>query len=807
MARLAEAAPVASAISVLLGPTNTGKTHRAIERLLEHDTGVIGLPLRLLAREVYDKVSMRVGEGAVALVTGEEKRIPERARYWVCTVEAMPTELEVDFLAVDEIQLASHPSRGHVFTDRLLRARGRAETSFLGAETIAPLVERLLPAARIVRHPRLSQLRYRGRSSLAALPPRSAVVAFSMHQVYEIADAVRRHRGGAAVVLGALSPRARNAQVALYQAGEVDYLVATDAIGMGLNLDVDHVALAALRKFDGQEDRELDPAEIAQIVGRAGRYTRDGTFGTLSSVPELPPALVRALEEHRFPAARYANFRNHDLDTSSLEALIASLRVPPKASCLRLVQSADDYDALVRLSRRAEIVEAARDRDAVTLLWDVCQLPDFRKLLPDHHATLVGDIFLRLLVHGPLDDDWLRERIDSIDRIDGDIHTLTMRLSAIRTWTYVSNHAGWVQHPGMWQERTRAIEDKLSDALHSGLVQRFVDRQGKASPRSHRRARRPHQGNGMSADGDGPFAKLWKLNLKLQQKYSEAPWSSLRSSLDADASVAPPQWVDALIDADYDAFDLSPEGHVVYAGTKIARLSVGQGLLRPGVVLTAPGDVTAADKLRMTRRLNAWAVDMVVRTVGLEKNGATLSAAGRGLWYQLEQGLGTLLARRATDQIRALEASDRAVFESAGVTIGRHVVFSRDSLAPAAIARRIALCSAFLGYDARLRAPVAAAASFARWQGVSPDVHVAVGYPVIGGTALRADIIESVDRALFEASRSGPFEPPPELKDSIGCSDDAFEAILRHFGYHRVGDGRYARGRRRRKRRTRSVQR
>ncbi len=478
-----------SVVVAELGPTNTGKTHRAIERMLAHDTGMIGLPLRLLAREVYDRVTARVGEGRVALMTGEEKRLPPRPDYWICTVEAMPTDRPVDFLAVDEIQLAAHRERGHVFTDRLLHARGRRETWFLGADTMRPMVQALIPHASLKRATRLSQLRYSGPRSLKSLPPRSAVVAFSADRVYELAEALRRLRGGVAVVLGALSPRTRNAQVAMYQAGEVQYLVATDAIGMGLNLDLNHVAFAALSKFDGAEQRDLFPDELAQIAGRAGRHLNDGSFGTLNTLSELPPRVVSAIESHRFPAVRSLIWRNEALDFSSPESLLDSLSRAPRHSAFIRVERADDFDALRELSRVPAIREVATDRAMVELLWQVCQIPDFRKGLFGSHVALLRETFLQLSEgDGTLEQAWLARQVSPLDDVSGDIHTLMDRLAAIRIWTYISHRSSWLHDAEQWQERTRRIEDALGDALHERLVERFVQRAARRSARRFVRA-------------------------------------------------------------------------------------------------------------------------------------------------------------------------------------------------------------------------------------------------------------------------------------------------------------------------------
>ncbi|MDW8445321.1 MAG: helicase-related protein [Acetobacteraceae bacterium] len=436
-------------VRAVLGPTNTGKTHLAVERMLAHESGVIGFPLRLLARETYDRIASRLGPARVALVTGEEKIVPPSARWFCCTVEAMPLERRFAFLAVDEIQLCADPDRGHVFTDRLLNARGAAETMFLGAETIRPLLRRLVPEAEIETRPRLSALTHIGPVKLSRLPPRTAIVAFSAAEVYAIAEAIRRRRGGCAVVMGRLSPRTRNAQVALYQAKEVDFLVATDAIGMGLNMDVNHVAFAGLAKFDGRRLRDLTPAEVAQIAGRAGRGMSDGSFGTTANAPPLPPETVEAVETHRFDPLQALVWRNAALDFSSLAALLASLDRPPPAPGLLRGPDAADHLALASLARDPEIAGLARDPPSVRLLWEACQIPDYRKLGDESHARLCGRIF-RALRTPPyrVDPAWVGREIESLDRSDGDIETLMGRLANARTWAYVAGRADWLRRPG-----------------------------------------------------------------------------------------------------------------------------------------------------------------------------------------------------------------------------------------------------------------------------------------------------------------------------------------------------------------------
>ena len=466
----------AARVKAVLGPTNTGKTHLAIERLLAHSSGIIGFPLRLLARENYDRMVAQKGARNVALITGEEKIVPPDARWFSCTVEAMPLDHAAEFVAVDEIQLCADPDRGHVFTDRLLHARGLVETMFLGAETIRPLLTRLVPQAHVETRPRLSQLEFAGPAKLTKLPPRSAVVAFSANEVYAIAELIRRRRGGCAVVMGRLSPRTRNAQVALYQEKEVDFLVATDAIGMGLNMDVDHVAFARLSKHDGHRPRRLTAAEIAQIAGRAGRGMRDGTFGTTASCQPMSDELAVAVEAHSFDKLEQLCWRNSDLEFGHIDGLLASLTAPPPRSGLVKGNDAADLETLVALAREPEIRALAHGRRRVRLLWEACQIPDFRKLTDETHARLCARVFGHIAKDGTLPTDWLAAQIASVECTDGDLDTLMQRLAGIRIWSYIAARADWVRDAAHWQGCARAVEDKLSDALHERLTARFVDR-------------------------------------------------------------------------------------------------------------------------------------------------------------------------------------------------------------------------------------------------------------------------------------------------------------------------------------------
>ena len=755
-------------ITAVLAPTNTGKTHRAVERMLEYETGMIGLPLRLLAREVYDRITGMLGESKVALVTGEEKRVPAQPRYWVCTVESMPVSREVDFLAVDEIQLAAHHQRGHVFTARLLEARGRKETWFLGADTMRPILRALLPDVQVSSYPRLSQLRYAGVSSLRSLPPRSAVVAFSVDEVYELAERLRQRRGGVAVVLGALSPRTRNAQVALYQSGEVQYMVATDAIGMGLNMDVDHIAFAATRKYDGREVRYLEPSELAQIAGRAGRFMTDGSFGMLAPLPELPVKIARAIESHRFRDVQRLVWRNTALDLQSIDALLASLSRRPEHAALGLVERAEDFSALQGLAAKPEVRERASGREAVALLWEVCQIPDFRKQLEDSHVNLLSEIYLQLSgPKGRIDGDWMRQRIARIDDIRGDIDMLMRRISFIRTWTYISHRSRWVAGAEEMRERTRAIEDRLSDALHERLVQRFVERQQRRGGR---------RGNSSEVDENHPFSKLAALRVE------DAPESDRG------------RWVAGVVEAGYERFHVDAQARIWFDDQAIARLVRGVDRLRPNVAVDVPAvaELGAGARARIKRRLIAWSRDLVAETLGALRSTSAgeLSPAGRGILYQLEQGLGTVRREQARSQIRDLSDEDRALLRSLGVRLGGQLVYLPDLLAPAALIRRVALCAAVLGPGSKLEVLPDAATLAVREQ-LDPELYTAMGFPVFGPLAIRADLAERVHRALADAGRRGPFAVPDKVAAWLGQDGEPLLDAVAAFGYREREDGRW----------------
>src|SRR5262245_7992154 len=606
-------------LTTVLGPTNTGKTHFAIERMLAHRSGMIGLPLRLLAREVFDKIVRVKGAADCALITGEERVVPPRPRYFVCTVEAMPVDIPVAFLAVDEIQLTTDLERGHVFTDRLLSARGEEETMWLGALTMKAAIARIAPDVHFITRPRFSDLAYAGPKKLSRLPRRSAIVAFSVEDVYSLADTIRSQRGGAAVVLGALSPRTRNAQVALYQSGEVDFLIATDAIGMGINMDVDHVAFAARDKFDGITVSPLRAEEIGQIAGRAGRYMNDGTFGVTGDTDPFDSDLVEQVENHRYDPVKVLQWRNSVLDFSSLDALLASLDAPPPTRGLVKARPASDHFTLQMLAHDEAIRALTPAPAALRLLWQACQLPDFRKLTPDEHAHLAGQIFRHLIsAEGVLPEDWLERQIARLDVVDGDVDTLSGRLAQIRTWTYAAHKRGWTRDPAHWQGVTRAVEDRLSDALHERLTQRFIDRRTALLMRHLR----DEEHLVLSLDESGAVS-LGSENVGKLEGFHFAPDPRAEGIHGRTLRAAALKGLEgeiiararALTRASDDAIHLSEHGRIWWGGAAVAKLSAGSHPLTPQVELLADDLLKGEVRDAVQTRLADWVAGHIARVL------------------------------------------------------------------------------------------------------------------------------------------------------------------------------------------------
>src|SRR5229473_2549403 len=794
-------------VTAVLGPTNTGKTHLAIERMLGHSSGIIGLPLRLLAREVYNKVAARAGIDAVALVTGEEKIKPPSPRYWVSTVEAMPRDLDVAFLAVDEVQLGADLERGHVFTDRMLNRRGREETLVLGAQTVRPMVERLLPGAHIVSRTRLSRLTYAGEKKITRLPRRSAIVAFSAEEVYAIAELIRRQRGGAAVVLGALSPRTRNAQVEIYQSGDVDYLIATDAIGMGLNLDVDHVAFASDRKFDGYQFRRLNPAELAQIAGRAGRATRNGTFGRC---PPFETELAQALESHSFEPIRVLQWRNTTLDFSSVGALQASLADTPKENGLTRAPIAEDILVLEHAARDDDIRSLAKTRAAVERLWDVCQVPDYRKISPATHAELATTLYGFLMREGAIPIDWFAHQVEQADHTDGDIDTLSNRIAHIRTWTFAANRPDWLADPEHWQGVTRAIEDKLSDALHERLTERFVDR------RTSVLMRRLRENTVLETDiGKGGEVVVEGHAIGRLDGFMFTPDASTAGSeakaLAGAAQKALAGEINAratrLAHAADGQFVLAADGIIRWLGPPVARLVAGEEALKPRLRIIADERLTGAPRDAVQARLDLWLKSHIERLLEpLFRLAAAEDITGiaRGVAFQLTEALGVLDRAKVAEEVKGLEQPARATLRKHGVRFGAYHIYVPALLKPAPRVLATQLWalkhggSESKGIEAIEQLAASGRTSIAADMEIAKVLYRTAGYRVCGERAVRVDILErlaDIIRPALAWRDGAPGVKPQAAVDGsgftvtvpmtslVGCSGENFAAILRSLGY------------------------
>ncbi|MER9950812.1 helicase-related protein [Mesorhizobium sp. M0047] len=796
-------------VTAVLGPTNTGKTHLAIERMVAHESGIIGLPLRLLAREVYARVCEKVGAHKVALITGEEKIQPAGAKYSVCTVEAMPRETDAAFVAIDEVQLAGDLERGHIFTDRILHLRGRQETLLLGAATMHGILQRLLRGVSVVTRPRLSHLAYAGSKKLTRLPRRTAIVAFSADEVYAIAELIRRQQGGAAVVLGALSPRTRNAQVALFQSGDVDYLIATDAIGMGLNLDLDHVAFAQNRKFDGYQYRNLAAAELGQIAGRAGRHLRDGTFGVTGQVDPLDEELIKKIEGHDFDPVKVLQWRTARFDFASLDALKRSIETNAPVEGLTRALPAVDAQALEYLSRDEDIRALASNAKRVALLWEACALPDYRRIAPAQHADLVASIYTDLARHGHVDENYMAEQVRRADTTEGDIDTLSHRIAQIRTWTFVSNRPGWLADQAHWQEKTREIEDRLSDALHERLTKRFVDRRTSVLMRRLR-------------ENTMPEAEISPTGTVLVEGHHVGELQGFRFTADQtvggeDAKAvrtAAQKALAAEFEARAERFGASANGDIAlgsdgtlrWIGAPIGTLVSGEDALKPRLVLLADEQLTgpARDKVaaRAERFVNFQIESLLKPLVDL-KNADQISGIGRGIAFQLVENFGLINRRDIAEEMKSLDQEGRAALRRLGVRFGAYHVFVPALIKPAP-AGLVTLLWALKndgkdkpGFGDVVHALASGRTSVVIDPAFDKTFYKLAGYRNLGRRAVRIDILERLADLIRPATNWKPglgqrpdgaydgqsFMVTPPMMSILGATADDMEEILKGLGY------------------------
>jgi ATP-dependent RNA helicase SUPV3L1/SUV3 len=770
-------------VTAVLGPTNTGKTHYAIERMVSHGTGVIGLPLRLLAREVYGRVCAKVGVELVSLITGEEKITPPGSRYAVCTVEAMPRETRAAFVAIDEVQLAGDLERGHIFTDRILHLRGRDETLLLGSDTMWGILEKLLPGIQVNTRPRMSQLVHAGQKKITRLPPRTAIVAFSTDEVYAIAELIRRQRGGAAVVTGALSPRTRNAQVELYQSGDVDFIVATDAIGMGLNL--------------------------GQVAGRAGRHVRDGTFGTTGRAEGFNEEQVHRIETHDFDPVRVLQWRTAAFDFTSVDTLVASLDTIAPVEGLTRALPADDAEALHFLMRDEDIRRIADKSHRVETLWDSCALPDYRKIAPAQHAEIVGQIFLDLAKRGRVDEAYMADQVRKADNPEGDIDALSQRIAQIRTWTYVSHRPGWLANQLAWQEKTRDIEDRLSDALHERLTKRFVDR--RTSVLMKRLREKAMLEAEITVNGD-----------VLVEGHIVGQLQGFRFAADGPAEGEDGKAIRAAalksLAVEYDArayrfaaapngdISLGSDGYVRWLGAPVASLSASEDFLKPRVILLADEPLTGSSREMVESRAQRYVqyqIDQHMKPLADLQTGEGLEGMAKGLAYRLFENQGIVKRRDVADEVKGLSQDDRGALRKLGIRFGAYHIFLPALLKPAP-AQLVTLLWALKndakdkpGYGDVVAALAAGRTSIIADPSFEREFYRIGGFRYLGKRAVRIDILERLadfirpTLAWKEGQGARPagaydgerFMVTPAMLSILGATPSDMEEILKGLGY------------------------
>lgn len=796
-------------LKAVLGPTNTGKTHYAVERMLAHSSGVIGLPLRLLAREIYDRVVAQKGATQVALITGEEKIIPPKARFYICTVEAMPIEKRFAFLAVDEVQLMANHERGHIFTDRVLYARGMEETLFLGAETARDVLATLVPRIRFDHRERFSELHYDGPAKLTRLPKRSVIVAFSAAEVYAIAELIRRFRGGAAVVMGGLSPRTRNAQAEMFQSGEVDFLVATDAVGMGLNLDTDHVAFAGLTKYDGRRRRYLTPMEAGQIAGRAGRFRNDGTFGTTGDCPPMDEGLVNRIEAHDFEPLHYVEWRNSDLDFSSIEHLMESLHRPRPTSRLRRIKGADDEAALERLKAIDDVHDTLNTQAQVKMLWDVCQVPDFRNLTIDTHVKLLQDIWRTLIKGGgKLSDDFMATKIDRCDETFGGVDALSSRLAFIRTWTYCASKVNWMRNPDQWINHAREVEDRLSDALHEALTARFVDR----------RTRKLLKGIGADLDMSATIKDTGEVyvdddligrldGLKFTADTSQGGLEAQALAAAAQKAVGPEvdRRLTSICSGTHQIFTLSDTGHIMWGGMAVGRIAPSGSVFTPDAEVIG-GELgqgalrnMATDRMREFLRAAVTAQLAPLKALkDLVAAEETLPAA-KGFGFVLLENNGALERKDHLQTVRDLDQDARRQLRSVGVVFGHYNIYLQDMVKPKPSRLLSQLVAFGAGGNKKPWIPFAGVTSIPNQgdlasSGYTEQALSLAGYRAVGNRIIRFDILNRLSFIIREAqdqfkrtktteARGHKFQVMAEMLALLGSTYEDVQGVLTALGY------------------------
>jgi len=777
-------------ITAVLGPTNTGKTHLAVETMLEYRSGIIGFPLRLLAREIFDKCVKKVGVEKVALITGEEKIIPKSPKYYICTVESMPQDIIVDFIAVDEIQMCTDYERGHIFTDRLLNARGDKLTMFLGSHTMKSVISSLVNDVEFVSRERYSKLTYSGYKKISRLNPKTALIAFSVDEVYAIAELIRRQKGGAAIIMGSLSPKTRNSQVELYQSGDANFLVATDAIGMGINMDIDNVSFSNLKKFDGKKTRRLNLSEISQIAGRAGRHINDGTFGITGECKHLSNDEIEKLEKHELNKIDVLYWRNPEISFDSLDALVISLEKKTNSEFLRRINDCEDEKALKFLIKDNKNLTTKHSKDFIKTLWECCQIPDFSKKAYGNHIEVVKAVFEFLtLKSGRVTNDYMKKQLDHLDKYDGNIDTLTNRISNVRTWSYVANKKSWVSNPDYWIERTKYMEDKLSDKLHDELMKSFVDKRISILSRSLKQdivlgAEIKNQDDVII---DGQYMgklKGMKLDLDLKSGSLKTDIKSLKKA--ARQAIAPELMRRANKIIKSEVFELNDDNKIYWMGSPIAYISGGKNYLNPKLELLVDEatDVETEEKLKLNleKKLNSLISSELSDLVNLSKSNFKNNYV-RALCYQLFEKNGVIKRELVHNMIKNISKEDRLHLKKIGIKIGRYHIFLPRMLKPNAVNLRVKLWKLFFPEDKKYVVPKPGLNFLKNELNKNNNFLLICGFENFGIFYVRVDILEKFFLKIIENNKNNIFKIDSSMINLIGCNKENFLKLLELMQY------------------------
>ena len=782
-------------ILAILGPTNTGKTFLAIERMLEYGNGVIGFPLRLLAREVYDKIVLKIGYERVALVTGEEKIIPPKADYYLCTVESMPQDINFEFAAIDEIQMCADPERGHIFTDRLMNYRGDKLTMFLGSDTIKKLLTELVPETEFIYRERLSKLTYSGYKKISRIKPRSAIIAFSVDDVYALAEFVRRQKGGAAVVMGSLSPKTRNSQVEIYQSGDVDFLIATDAIGMGINMDIDNVYFSGLKKYDGKKIRDLRDSEIGQISGRAGRYMNDGSFGTTGDCERLTDEQIDKVENHRFDDVLNIFWRNNNLDFTSSQNLIQSLSVrPPQDNLQRNKDLIDETTFRFLVSEKSNL-NFNNHQHFVKLLWECCQIPDFTKSSYNEHTDIIYKVFSFLSSDkGKITNDWMKQQLSNLNNYEGNIDSLANRISYIRTWSYVSNKSNWVENADYWIAKTKEIEDRLSEKLHEELSKSFVDKRISVLSRG---LKQDIELNTKIIDTNKIYINehyIGKINgLKIELDYSstnlDTDIKSLKKAARSGAQQELKNRIEKIINHQ-ELLELKEDLKIYWQDSKIAEIKPGKNYLNPVIKLFIDDTLEDNDFSNLKLTIENWIEKEKQKhlsdLISIEKTSLKNSLA-RGLAYQLFENNGVLNRETASNMIKNLNKEERYELRKKGIKIGKYHIYQPRMIRPNAIKFKTILWKCF-NSTKEMSYPNFGINFLKNFKNKNKNFLRICGFETFGNFIIRVDILERLFIEIINRSKDYKFKLDSKILNLLGCTKDDFINFIKLIGYKVINE-------------------